>query len=68
MADTIEDAIQTDATSPAEVRTEAGTVKQRPLKELIEADLYLEARRALRDANRKTFGIRFGRIVPPGAI
>jgi len=60
--------IATNAQGPAEARGDAGSVRQRPLRELIEADRYLAGKDALADSTKKSFGIRIGKLVPPGAI
>lgn len=66
MSDTIpiEEAIQQNATSPAQVATDAGSVTQHKLTEQIEADRYLSSKQAAAKKNR---GLRFNKLVPPGA-
>lgn len=62
MASELETQILSDAENPAEVASDEGRAKSRPLKELIEADEYLSRKRAGRSASG---GIRFTKIVPP---
>lgn len=63
-ADAITDAIKANAAGPASVSGDAGSVTQRPLSELIEADKYLAAKEAGKQPNR---GLRLTKLVPPGA-
>ena len=65
MADELGEAISNTAQNPARVRTDAGEVESQDLSKLIEADKYLKARDA---AAKKTRGLRFNKIVPPGSI
>ncbi|MCI0741174.1 MAG: hypothetical protein L0Y72_19250 [Gemmataceae bacterium] len=66
MATPIETAIESNAIDGiAEVQGEAGRVRQYSLKDQIEADKYTRAAKAVPNANR---GIRFTRLVPPGAV
>lgn len=57
--------IQSLANGPAEVSGDAGSVKQRPISELIEADRYLASKAAMSDPLR---GLRFAKITPPGSV
>lgn len=61
----ISDALESNATGPAEVTTDAGTVKQHSLKDQIEADKYLTNKSAV-EQNRR--GLRFNKLVPPGTV
>ena len=63
MADELDDTIRENATGPAKVSGDAGSVEQHPLTEQIEADKYLAAKEA---AQRKQRGLRFNKLVPPG--
>lgn len=65
MADSIPDQIDADALKPAEMSGDAGTVKKRPLTELIEADKYRKGQTAASKAHR---GIRFTQCVLPGSM
>jgi len=57
--------IQSLANSPAEVSGDAGSVKQRPVSELIEADRYLASKAAIANPLK---GLRFAKIKPPGSV
>jgi hypothetical protein len=60
----LEAAIETAAENPQSASVDGVTVTQRSLSELIEADKYLQAKKAARRKNR---GLRYTKIVPPGA-
>lgn len=70
MASLSDDAAATSAalaaavTGPAEVSSDAGSVRQYGLADLISADRYLMSKLAMQNKNR---GMRFNRIVPPAA-
>ena len=61
----LEDTIEDSASKPASASSDAGSVSQRSLGELIEADRYLESKRA---RSRRSAGLSFRKIVPPGTI
>lgn len=61
MPDEVSDAIESAATSPKRVRTDAGEVEAHSLRDQIEADKYLAAKAAARTRNR---GLRFNQIAP----
>lgn len=56
--------IQSLANGPAEVSGDAGSVKQRSVSELIEADRYLASKAAMDNPLK---GLRFAKITPPGS-
>ena len=62
--DELEDQILENALAPAKASGDQGSVEQHPLSDLIEADRYLASKRAARATG---LGIRFAKIVPPGA-
>ena len=64
VADELDDEIRTNAEGPAKVSGDAGSVEQHKLTEQIEADRYLRSKEA---AKSKTRGLRFNKLVPPGA-
>lgn len=64
VADELDDEIRTNAEGPAKVSGDAGSVEQHKLTEQIEADRYLRSKEAARSKNR---GLRFNKLVPPGA-
>jgi len=63
MTDHLDDTIRQNAQKPAEVSGDAGSVKQHPLSEQIEADRYLASKEAAKQRQR---GLRFNKLVPPG--
>ena len=66
--DEITDAISTNAQGPAQARGDSGSITQHSLRDQIAADRYLAAKRALSDRSKPTLGVRFVKLVPPGAI
>jgi hypothetical protein len=64
MADDLEDEIRKNAEGPAKASGDAGSVEQHKLAEQIEADRYLSSKDAVKKPRR---GLRFTKIVPPGA-
>lgn len=64
-ADTISDAISAAAAGPKKVTGDAGSVEQFGLAELIEAEKYQRSKCAATNAGR---GLRFTKLVPPGAV
>ena len=52
-------------TGPKSVSSDAGTVEQQPLADLIAADKYLSAKCAASSTRR---GLRITQLVPPGAV
>jgi hypothetical protein len=64
MADELDDTIRDNAQGPAKVSGDAGSVEQHKLTEQIEADRYLQSKNA---AKSKSRGLRFNKLVPPGA-
>ena len=64
MADDLENAIRENAQGPAKATGDAGSVEQHKLSEQIAADKYLASKEA---AKSKSRGLRFNKLVPPGA-
>lgn len=64
MPDELDNTIEDNAKGPAKVSGDAGSVEQHPLTEQIEADRYLASKEAAKKPQR---GLRFNKIVPPGA-
>ena len=64
MSDELTDAIRENAQSPAKASGDAGSVEQHKLAEQIEADRYLASKEA---AKSKSRGLRFNKLIPPGA-
>ena len=64
MPDELDDTIEENAKGPAKVSGDAGSVEQHPLTEQIEADRYLASKEAAKKPQR---GLRFNKLVPPGA-
>lgn len=66
MADDLESTIEDAAANPASVSVDGQTVQTRSLSELIEADRYLRSKEAAASGKRPG-GIRFTKLIPPGA-
>ncbi len=64
MSDELDDTIEENAKGPAKASGDAGSVEQHPLTEQIEADKYLEAKKAVKQPKR---GLRFNRLIPPSS-
>lgn len=64
MAD-LESEIESVGQGPAAVSGDAGSMRQHPIRDLIEADKYLKS---LAATSAKTLGIRMTKIVPPGSV
>jgi hypothetical protein len=64
MPDDLDDTIEQNAKGPAKVAGDAGTVEQHPLPDQIEAAKFLASKEA---AKRPSRGLRFSKLVPPGA-
>lgn len=64
MADDLTDSIRENAQAPAKASGDAGSVEQHKLSEQIEADRYLASKEA---AKSKSRGLRFNKLIPPGA-
>lgn len=62
--ETIADAIRENAAGPAKASGDSMTVEQHSIQDQIAADRYLASKAA---ANKPHRGMRFTRIVPPGA-
>lgn len=65
MTDPIDAAILSNATGPASVTQDQTTINQHALDQQIKAARFLKAQSA---ANRKSKGLRFMRIAPPGTV
>jgi hypothetical protein len=61
---TIDEAIDKAARSPKRVQVGNQSVEQQSVDEQIKADQYLAAKQA---ATKKCLGLRFAKILPPGA-
>ncbi|MCL4194962.1 MAG: hypothetical protein KJZ87_24695 [Thermoguttaceae bacterium] len=64
MADSLDDTIRENAQGPAKAAGDSGSMEQHKLTEQIEADRYLASKAA---AKAKSRGLRFNKLVPPGA-
>jgi hypothetical protein len=64
MADDLDNTILENAQGPAKASGDAGSVEQHKLAEQIEADRYLASKTAAKSKKR---GLRFNKLVPPGA-
>jgi len=65
MSDSLENAIEENATGPKKASGDAGSVEQHSLKDLIEADKHLAAKKA---AKAKGLGIKLAKISPGGTV
>jgi len=63
MADDLEQTIRDNAEGPAEAQGDSGGMKQHGLRDQIEADRYLNSKKAARS---KGLGLRLTKLVPPG--
>lgn len=61
----VEEALQQAALGPKSISVDGQATTEHSLKDLIEADRYLAAKRS-QSAAPKGFGIRLQKIVPPG--
>lgn len=64
MPDDLEQAIIENAQGPKRARGDSGEMEQHSLAEQIEADRYLNSKKA---AKAKGLGLRITKLVPPGA-
>ena len=64
MADNLDDTIRENAEGPAKASGDSGSMEQHKPSEQIEADRYLLSKAA---AKSKSRGLRFNKLVPPGA-
>jgi hypothetical protein len=59
----IEKSIEENALGPKSVESDGQKVEQRPIAELIEADRYLNSKKAMQ---KKGLGIKIAKLIPPG--
>ena len=64
MADDLEQSIRENAQQPAKTSVDSVNVEQHSLADQIEADRYLTSKQATRS---KRLGLRFTKVIPPGA-
>ena len=64
MAENLNDTIRENAQGPAKAAGDAGSIEQHKLSDQIKADRYLCSKDA---AGSKSRGLRFNKLVPPGA-
>ncbi len=65
MAETIDNAIQTNAEGPKKASGDSGSVEQHSLPDQIAADKYLESKKASR---AKGLGIKLVKVSPGGTV
>ena len=65
MAKNLTNTIEENATGPKKASGDAGSVEQHPLKDQIDADKYLAAKKA---AQSKGLGIKLAKISPGGTV
>jgi len=61
----LDNTIEENATGPKKASGDSGSVEQHPLKDQIEADKYLAAKKA---AQAKGLGIKLAKISPGGTV
>ncbi len=64
MSESLDETIRENAQGPAEAHGDSGGMKQHNLRDQIEADRYLESKKAVKS---KGLGIGMKKLVPPGA-
>ena len=64
MAKELDDTIQDNAAGPRKATGDSGSVEQHPLRDQVEADRYLNSKKAARS---KGLGVKVTKLVPPGA-
>jgi len=64
MADNLDDTIHENAQGPVKATGDSGSVEQHKLVDQIAADKYLASKDAVKAKRR---GLRFNKLVPPGA-
>jgi hypothetical protein len=64
MPNDLDQNIRDNAAGPAKATGDSGSVEQHKLRDQVEADRYLESKKATR---RKGVGVKFAKLVPPGA-
>jgi hypothetical protein len=60
----LENTIEDNAKGPKRVRGDSGEMEQHSLKDQIEADRYINSKKAVK---KKDLGLRMSKLVPPGA-
>ena len=64
MSDELDNTLRENAKGPAKVAGDAGSVEQHKPSEQVAADRYLASKEAAKSKRR---GLRFNKLVPPGA-
>ncbi len=64
MAKDLDKQIRENAKGPKRAKGDSGEMEQHSLRDQIEADRYLESKKA---AKKKGLGIKMSKLVPPGA-
>ncbi|MCE9530361.1 MAG: hypothetical protein K8T89_04400 [Planctomycetes bacterium] len=64
MPDELDNTIEQNAKGPAKASGDAGSIEQHPLPDQIEAAKFLASKEAAKSKKR---GLRFSKLVPPGA-
>lgn len=65
MADELNDTIEDLASKPKAVETDGLKVQERDLSEVVDAQRHLDGQSAVNKGHR---GLRFTKLVPPGAV
>lgn len=61
----LDEKIKENAVGPKSAESDGQKVEQHSIEDQIEADRYLNAKKAVR---KKNLGIRLGKLVPPGSV
>ncbi len=64
MTEELDKAIEENATGPKRAKGDSGEVEQHSLKDQVEADRYLNSKKASRSNG---LGVRKSKLIPPGA-
>lgn len=62
------DLIESRAEEPSSASGDGQSVSQRPISEIIEAEKYLQGKEAVQSTTKGSRGLRFTKIIPPGAV
>lgn len=65
MDEDLQQVIRENAAGPKRAQGDSGSIEQHSLSEQIEADRYLTSKAA---ARKRTRGLRFSKLVPPGSV
>jgi hypothetical protein len=61
----IDQSIKDNALGPKSAESDGQKIEQHSIEDQIEADRYLNAKKAVR---KKNLGLRLGKLIPPGSV